>query len=545
MEQTQQAGDKGKEIEINFDMKTLEKFILPAMIIVSMGILLWVTFGSNIIFGDESFHAGSSRWIAKNVEIPKFVPLYGVDLYKLAYSKYIAAHISVASILYAFGINEAIIKFFIPLVAVMTAIVMYQFIKNNFSKRIAYLSFFVFVSIPLFLTYSVTYYSDIFLMFFLMLAIYFFFEGMQKNNLKYILLTGVFTALSILTKRTGIVLLILFSLWFLYKFLYKKDLKILKPLLIIATITIILVLPWFARNFVLFETVECGYPFFSGRLCTQGPVQSAIELERTPNSSGTDATLVNFGMIPNFTEFAYSNILFSLGLIGITYLLIRRTEADMFAIALALMFMILLGQQTFVVGSYRVEDFAREFLPSVIPLVIGISVFADAAYEFLIKYNKLFGIAFIVAILYISLFGPYNPLDKNSQVAGAVSKAWIMKSVKQFSPGFYEGSGWIRENTQPNANVLSLWTHQTVYTTERNSYWPQSDYQEIFGTNNQTSVDAMKRYGFDYIYVQKWSIADGLFYQNYPLSFINFLNNNNETFTKTFENNEVMIYKVN
>ncbi len=541
MEQIQQ---QEKEITISFDIKYFEKFALPILIIVSLVMLLWVTFNSNVIFGDESFHAHSSRWIAKNLEIPKFIPLYGAELYKLAYTKYIAAHAIFAGLFYAFGLNEAVVKFFVPFISVMTAIVIYRFVKNYFSEKIAYLSFFVFINMPLFLTYSVVYYSDVFLMFFLVLAIYFFFESVQKNSLKYAVVAGVFTALSILTKQTGIALLALFVLWFAYRVVFRKDLKMLKPLGIIVTLVIVLVSPWFIRNFVFFETIGCGYPFFSSALCRQGPEHIESSLARTPGGGGTDATLAQFGLL-NFVDFSYSRTMFLFALIGLFYLLVRKTDADKFGLALFLIFVLFLAQQTLIVGTYRVEDFAREFLPSVIPLVVGISVFIGATYEILSKYHKILGIAFVIAIIYISLFGFYNPIDRNSQISGGVGKAETMKAVKQFVPGFYEGARWIRENTQPNANLLSLWTHQTVYTTERNSYWPEQQYELIFGTNNQTTVDKLKEFGFDYIFIQKWSIADGLYYQNYPVSFINFLNNNNETFTKTFENNEVMIYKVN
>src|SRR3989344_4199095 len=118
-----------KTFEISLEIKNFEKFILPIRIIVVFGILLWATWGSNIIFGDEGLHAHSARWIAQNLEIPKFIPLYGADLYDLANTKYIGAHISVASFFYAFGFSEALLKFLLPLVAVMPSIVMYLFVK--------------------------------------------------------------------------------------------------------------------------------------------------------------------------------------------------------------------------------------------------------------------------------------------------------------------------------------------------------------------------------------------------------------------------------
>src|SRR3989304_8658096 len=120
-----------------------------------------------------------------------------------------------------------------------------------------------------------------------------------------------------------------------------------------------------------------------------------------------------------------------------------------------------------------------------------------------------------------------------------------MKAVKQFSPGFYEGSRWIKDNTPPDAIVLSLWTHQTVYTTERNAFWMTDDLVGILTFNNQTTVDLLKKNGFDYVFVQKWSITEGAYYQGYPSSFITFLNGDSKNFNKTFENAEEITYKVN
>ena len=120
-----------------------------------------------------------------------------------------------------------------------------------------------------------------------------------------------------------------------------------------------------------------------------------------------------------------------------------------------------------------------------------------------------------------------------------------MISVKKFSAGFYEASNWIKANTPQDSILLSLWGHQTAYTTERKTYWvTPKDAGIVLASRNQTGIDTMKKYGLDYIFVQKWSIYQGDYYQGYPDAFVNWIASN-PAFTKEFENAETVVYKIN
>jgi len=514
-----------KSVEIKFDFKHPEKIGLILAILIFLVMNWWVMFSSNIIFGDEAYHTHESRWIAQNLEIPKYVPLYGTDLHRLADTKYISSHIFFASLFYVFGFSEFLVKLFVPLLTLFSSIVIYRFVKNYISQKLAFVSIFIFHSFPTLATYSVLYYSDIFLLFFISLSIYFFHDYLKKGSVKYLILTGVFTGFAILSKMSGFILIFLYLIWLVWK----KDVKLVKGLVIISLFATIISVPWFIRNFSFFDTPGCGFPIFPSQKCSEGPAEN-IQLERTPSAVGSEAGIMRMGLL-NYVDFAYSINLFLIFLMGLIYVILKKEEIDKFVLAIFLSLFVLLIWFASDVATYRAEDFARQMLPAVIPLGVISFVFVNSFYEFLTKYHKVFGIIFIIIILYAT-------------VTTAKSKADTMIIVKQFSPGFFEGARWIRENTEKDDMILSLWTHQTVYTTERKSFWPQSQYVSIFTKNDQTAVDTLKANGFDYIFVQKWSITDGQFYQGYPLAFINFLNSNNQSFSKPFENQDVIIYKV-
>lgn len=515
-----------KEVEISLEVKRPESYLLLGVLVGVLVLELWVTFGSNVIFGDEGFHTHMARWLAQNLEIPSYIPLYGTELYQLSYTRYFGAHITVGSLFFVFGFSEFLLKLFLPLISIMGAIVFYKFANEFISKKLAFLASLFYLSFPVFVTYSVLFYSDTILMFFITLSIYFFYKSYKEGDIRMAILTGIFTGFSIITKKAGFVLPFIYVLWFLWKYNVKK----LNLYFTIATIALLIIGPWYMRNFLIFNTPLCGFPGFPTNLCERTPTDPAYtNVERVPAAGGTDVPLLQMGLV-NFIDFAYSLPLFVISIFGIIYIFLRKREVDKFIMFLILVLIFILGQQSWGGAEYRTEDFARYMVPSIIPLALVGYIYSAAVYNLLSKYHKFLGVIFIAAVLFFSF-------------SAIKSKADVMRSVKQFSTGFFEGSKWIKENTPEDSIILSLWTHQTVYTAQRQSYWPQELYIPIFTYENETSVQMIKENGFDYIFVQKWSIVEGPFYQGYPASFVSWLDSS-VSFEKAYENSDVLIYKV-
>jgi len=534
-----------KEIDIKFQIKNMDRIALIAVIAVFFGINLWVTFSSNIIFGDEAFHTHSSKWMAKTGEIPKYIPLYETDIHKQAYTKYVSSHILMAGLFSVLGFSEFLVKLIMPLLSLLTAIILYLLARKHFPRKTAFLIIPIFLGFPAIATYSVLFYADIFLLFFASLATYFMYEAFEKrqetdssgsvssflSDKKYFILTGIFTGLSMLAKKSGFILLPMIILWYLYLRSKEKSPLLFRSTILAVVIALVISGPWFARNLSLFGTVECGFPVFSDQACKIEPGETGQRLDRLPNVGSTEQTLLQYGLT-NYIEFSYSLILFFLAVCGLFLVFVRRNKLDRFAILMFITFGLLLTYFAADVAFYRVEDFSRQMLLSILAFGFLSFLFIDEIINTANKHHKHIGVIVILVVLFISF-------------SSAKAKGEVMISVKKFSAGFYEASNWIKANTPQDSILLSLWGHQTAYTTERKTYWvTPKDAGIVLASRNQTGIDTMKKYGLDYIFVQKWSIYQGDYYQGYPDAFVNWIASN-PAFTKEFENAETVVYKIN
>ena len=118
------------------------------------------------------------------------------------------------------------------------------------------------------------------------------------------------------------------------------------------------------------------------------------------------------------------------------------------------------------------------------------------------------------------------------------TKLATMEQVKQFSPFFFQACDWVNQNLPQNITLYTVWDHRAIYNCQRNAI-AQGAVPDIALSNDiNVSLKAAKENNIDYIFIQKFSIDS----QNrnigemYNLNFINFLENNNKTFTKVYEN---------
>ena len=490
---------------------------------------LGVTVSKPIIFGDEGFHAEVSKWIGENGIYPKWYPLfYDTESSKGGFLRPPLLYMVFSGFALP-GWNELVVKLVIPLFSVLTALILFLWVRELISPEAGLFAALLFLMIPSQVTYAVLFYSDGLFLLTAMMSIFFFHKYIKTERPLFFSLTAVFTALSLLTKTSGPVMLVFFLLYPLLTTDRKKYFMIgLKLILVIF----ILMTPWFIRNFALYGSPTCdNFPivprFFSSAGCNLGqPEQPQQSFIGRIAQVGSEAEFIKFGLL-NFFSFAYGNPLILILIVsGLALGLMNRNNYTSipfaFLLASALLFKFATG---------RVEDAARYVLPFIIPVSVASSFYVSRLLSFEKKHFMYAGIITIVAFAFII-------------AQPGLAKISVMYNVKTFSPAFIEANQWLSLNTPKDSVILSLWTAATVYHSDRRAMWSVSELPDILlsGTDEKT-LPPLRKHGVDYILVAKFSISDQAFEQNYPTKFINYIQSSSH-FKKVFENADTAIFQV-
>ena len=235
--------------------KKLNKYTKLAIIIITIGILLRFSLASVYhVSGDGCWHFSVARFIADEGRIPLFEqfgrdePFWAPPVFHLI----LAFFYKVFSI-FNQDVAEFSMKLVSPLFGSLTLIVSYLIIKELFSKKTALYSLIFLTFIPLSIDYGVFGYVDSTLSFFVALSVYF----MLKNRL---IGSAICFGLAVLTKYNGG-----FILPVLLFIIYQKNKKdFLKKTLLFISISALIGLPWFIRNWMSLGSPT--WPFFNSIL---------------------------------------------------------------------------------------------------------------------------------------------------------------------------------------------------------------------------------------------------------------------------------------
>ena len=235
--------------------KNLNKYTKLAIIIIIIGILLRFSLAS--VYhpsGDACWHFSVARFIADEGRIPLFEqfgrdePFWAPPVFHL-----ILAFVYKAFSIFSQNIAEFSMKMVSPLFSSLTLIISYLIIKELFSKKTALYSLIFLTFIPLSMDYGIFGYVDSTLSFFVVLSVYF----MLKNRL---IGSALCFGLAILTKYNGG-----FIFPVLLLIIYKKNKKdFLKKTLLFISVSALVGLPWFARNWL--QLGNPVWPFFNSIL---------------------------------------------------------------------------------------------------------------------------------------------------------------------------------------------------------------------------------------------------------------------------------------
>ncbi len=476
---------------------------------------------SNIIFGDEGFHGGLARWMAENLEYPKWFPLGYTEVYKTNYARPPLFNILEAGFLFIFFKSEIVLKLLSPLIAALIGLVFYLLLKRLYGKELGLIATLIFIGIPSFVTYTILVFDEILLVFYMIIFLFTFMIALKEDSKKYWILSAVFGGLAILTKQAGFTVLLFLPLAFLY--LLIKEGKFIHHLKMYSAFLIIVLLVsggFFLRNYAHYNTPLCYIPFGLAETggCVIRNFEETKEFEVRSLAGGSEASLTSFGLV-NYVNFAYGNEWFILiGLFGGFIIFLTRKDEKFRAIILI---MLSLSAYALYVTFNRVEDTARQMLFWSSLLILISSHYWVELYRFIEKYQKYLALVVIVVILFFS----YQNIT---------SKLAVMKQVKQFSPLFFVACDWVKENLPKDVIIMTFWGHRASYACERTVSPGWADIR--LGENPDDIVDVVKTHGITHLFIQKFSLSDQPSRESYSISFVRLLENNPDKFEKVYEN---------
>ena len=177
---------------------------------------LQVTFGTPISFGDEGFHTRMGQWIAENVEYPVWVPFTTNAVSKSSFERQPFWNILEAGFFFILGFNEGIVKFLVPMISMLIGIAVYLFASKFYNWQVGLIAAVIIATVPSLVTYSVLFYTDILITFFMVMFLYMFSLSIKTGRRLHMITAGTFGALAFMTKLTGHVVYIFVVLIFLY-----------------------------------------------------------------------------------------------------------------------------------------------------------------------------------------------------------------------------------------------------------------------------------------------------------------------------------------
>ncbi|MBI4009981.1 MAG: glycosyltransferase family 39 protein [Candidatus Aenigmarchaeota archaeon] len=482
---------------------------------------LQVTLPNPITFGDEAFHTGMARYIAKEKDYPGWVTIEGTEAGRNHFGKPPLLHLLEAGFFLIFGFNETIVKILLPFISLLTALAIYILVKKIYDDKIAFIAAIVFISIPSVATYAVTFYTEGLVTFYFALSVLLFIYSLKTENKKYLFLTGMFVAFAFLTEVSSVNLIIFILLAALYDFT-RSNFQISRYA-ILFTAFIIVTSGFFVRNLSVYHAPECYLPFtnkiFDTSGCDYGNTirEQKYQYQAITAGGGSDQSVYGMG-ITNFLDFAYGNIwLVVLGVFGgIVISLYRRDVTSILLLLISFTFIIYFNFTT-----SRAEDAARNLLAWTPIFGVLTGIYFGRLYELLQSYQKYIALVIFIVVILLAYQNLTPKLD-------------VMKQVKQFSQAFFEACDWVRNNLPNDVLLSTVWVHRAAYSCERPVVGNPPD---IFLSKDLELIkkDA-KSVGITHLFIQKFSLSNEAISERYEIDSVLFFEGHNETFVKVYEN---------
>lgn len=399
------------------------------------------------------------------------------------------------SLLLRMSFSEMAIRFFLEIIpSIFSIFFVYLIGKEAFNKRIGIISAFIFSVLWIHVFYSIRLLTNIPAMFFLFASFYYFIKSTKKElNYNHYLLALFLLSLSTLMRYpNGIIFFVYFIILFGTKKLHLTKFKFW----IYSFIGIAPLLLFFTYNHVSYGNI---FPAFLGD----------DYIDRTENIQKPIAW-----NLLSFIKVFLQNTFFIFFLIGfftaLFYLFLGYNQIfknKKFKNYFLLLLFLISIYSFFIFYMRAAED--RWLFPILMPLAIFSAYGIDFSYKYFKKYNKIFGVFFLIAVLG---FGAYNQLNFAEDLIDNKKTSYL-----QIRQGFE----WIKQNTPKNSTIIGSGIEPySIYYAERDyipiyengsnfeklsqanylighSFSPQSKFLIDYLQENQNSISVEKIFFFD------------------------------------------------
>jgi len=153
--------------------------------------------------------------------------------------------------------GEAAAKLFHVLSGFLLTLLIYRTASLWLDRKRAILTVFIFLSIPSVMVIMSLAYVDLTYVFYTVLFFLTLLEFINKRDIHHVILAGIFLGATVCIKYTGLQLTGLGLCFVLYAKLKRKDLPLIRPIVILGFLSVALALPYFIRNWII-----TGWPYF-------------------------------------------------------------------------------------------------------------------------------------------------------------------------------------------------------------------------------------------------------------------------------------------
>ncbi len=516
-----------KDKEITLEIPKPEILFLLLVLSIFSFLEFRAILSRGLAFGDEGYHSILAKYIGENKDYPVWNPVLGSEDSKNGFFDNPLWHLILGGFFSTFGFHEFIIKILPPFIGViLIGLSTYVLGKRIFNKEVGVMAAVIAVATPSMVTYSLLAYKDT------LFSLYFSLAGMSlilallTEKPKYWILGGIFSGLSFLAKTPGytvIPLLLLFM--FLLRLVEKKKISyVLKEFIPVAFIFLILAGSFVLRNFVYYKTICAPLPLISDATCyKRSSYEEKNKYEGRTEESGVEGNAFKMGIM-NYFEFSYGSIIFIplFFILGFFLLLFRKNKADIAVLAAMASFL----PVAYFAFPGRAEDTSRFLLPLVPFIALICANYLEKIYEFVRKHYRYLALIIFVSVL---VFSYYN----------YIGKVKLMEKIKEgsFSPAYAEACKWIKENTPKNSRLgVVIRAGTTAYNCQREIGGGGGDV--VLSKNLTLALSVLKMQGSTHIFIEKSWIGwnDEKLTERYPISFVEFLEENPEHFKNIYEN---------
>jgi hypothetical protein len=186
--------------------------------------------------------------------------------------------------------NDIIPKFIHFTFALLTAWLIFNYLRGRLDMTYALFGAFLFLSLPIIIKLSITVYVDLGLIFFSTASIIYLLKWVEYHfNLKYLLISAIWSGLALGTKYNGLIVYFLLTLF--APFIYSKqmphtELKFFKALGyggIFLLVALVLFSPWMIRNYIW--TNNPVYPLYKAFFSQEQSDFKDRHIEASSNTS--------------------------------------------------------------------------------------------------------------------------------------------------------------------------------------------------------------------------------------------------------------------